>query len=292
MKYIRTAIIGMMGVMFLYSCDTKEPVFGPGSGEVNFGETSITVAENSDLFSIPLELTGEPGGYPVTVQISTSGVDDIDNVLFISSTTIKITEENNSIVQMVPKYNSDIEDDYTVTLTIESVNGANIGPNNTCTVSITNVPTVQYGQYEFTTSDGSPNMWNLILREGSNGTYILDNMFDLADSPKLVGEFNPETMELSFDGRLNGRGSTSYNQQIGWGYRGVDYLYFQFASPMIFKVDENMQLASVNNAQFSFWLLVLNADQSAIAEEITLASFNNGVCQYAGPVDDTPWPFE
>ena len=98
MKYIKIAIASLLGVGFLYSCETKEPQFGPGTGKVNFGTENITVLENSGLFTIPLDLTGEPGGYPVTVNIKAEGldVDNVDDYLIISSRTIKITEANNS----------------------------------------------------------------------------------------------------------------------------------------------------------------------------------------------------
>ncbi len=155
----------------LFSCEKKEGPIDPGTAVVNFGETSVTVSENSGLFYVPLELTGEPGGYPVTVNITTSGVDDIDKVLLLTSTTIKITSANDSSVQMIPVWQPESNDSYTVTLTIESANGANIGTNNTCTINIENVMAVQYGQYNFKTSNGDPSEWTLILREGANGTF-------------------------------------------------------------------------------------------------------------------------
>ena len=76
---------------------------------------------------------------------------------------------------------------------------------------------VQYGQYTFKTSNGSPSEWTLILREGANGTYIMENMFDVSDSPKLIGEFDAENMQMIFDGRVNGFGDANYNGKIGWG---------------------------------------------------------------------------
>ena len=92
MKYIKVIFLSILGAAVLSSCEKKPTDFGPGTGEVNFGETSITVKENSGLFTLPIDLTGTPGGYPVTVNIAASGVDNIDDVLLITSTTIKITE--------------------------------------------------------------------------------------------------------------------------------------------------------------------------------------------------------
>lgn len=274
----------------LFSCEKKEGPIDPGTAVVNFGETSVTVSENSGLFYVPLELTGEPGGYPVTVNITTSGVDDIDKVLLLTSTTIKITSANDSSVQMIPVWQPESNDSYTVTLTIESANGANIGTNNTCTINIENVMAVQYGQYNFKTSNGDPSEWTLILREGANGTYIMENMFDASDSPKLVGEFDAEKMQLSFDGRVNGFGDTNFNNTLGWGQRGTDYLAFQASMPMVFTVNENMELESTN-AQFYFLLVKMNEAGTEVVGQETLASFNGGFCEYAGSESEDTWPF-
>lgn len=274
----------------LFSCEKKEGPIDPGTAVVNFGETSVTVSENSGLFYVPLELTGEPGGYPVTVNITTSGVDDIDKVLLLTSTTIKITSANDSSVQMIPVWQPESNDSYTVTLTIESANGANIGTNNTCTINIENVMAVQYGQYNFKTSNGDPSEWTLILREGANGTYIMENMFDASDSPKLVGEFDAEKMQLSFDGRVNGFGDTNFNNTLGWGQRGTDYLAFQASLPMVFTVNENMELESTN-AQFYFLLVKMNEAGTEVVGQETLASFNGGFCEYAGSESEDTWPF-
>ena len=272
MKYIKVIFLSILGAAALSSCQKDEGPIDPGTAVVNFGQTSVTVSENSGLFTVPLELTGEPGGYPVTVNITATGVDDIDQVLLITSTTIKITENNDSFVQMIPVWQPTINDDFTVTLTIESANGANIGSSNTCNVTIENVMAVQYGQYTFKTSNGSPSEWTLILRKGANGTYIMENMFDVSDSPKLIGEFDAENMQMTFDGRVNGFGDANYNGKIGWGQRGSDYLAFQCSSPMVFTVNENMELEGTN-AQFFFLLLIMDETGSAITKQETLASF-------------------
>ena len=291
MKYIKVIFLSILGAAALSSCQKDEGPIDPGTAVVNFGQTSVTVSENSGLFTVPLELTGEPGGYPVTVNITATGVDDIDQVLLITSTTIKITENNDSFVQMIPVWQPTINDDFTVTLTIESANGANIGSSNTCNVTIENVMAVQYGQYTFKTSNGSPSEWTLILREGANGTYIMENMFDVSDSPKLIGEFDAENMQMTFDGRVNGFGDANYNGKIGWGQRGSDYLAFQCSSPMVFTVNENMELEGTN-AQFFFLLLIMDETGSAITKQETLASVNGGVCTFEGEISgDTEWPF-
>lgn len=290
MKYIKTALLSVLGASLLYSCEPKEPSFGDGTGEVNFTTQSITIDENSGFFTAPLDLTGDPGGYPVTVKITASGVDDIDEVLLITSLTVKITEENNSYVQMTPVWNPKSNDDYTVTLTIESINGAKIGAVNTCTVNIQNIPAVQLGQYSFNSPAGTPEDWTLILREGVNGTYIMDNMLDIEDSPKLVGEFDPETMQLVFDGRVNGFGEVNFNGQLGWGQRGTDYLAFNSSNPIVFNVTEDYYLLDTQS-ELLFFLVKINDAGQQEGAPITLGSFKGGTCEYAGEVSKPEWPF-
>lgn len=119
----------------------------------------------------------------------------------------------------------------------------------------------------------------------------MENMFDVSDSPKLIGEFDAENMQMIFDGRVNGFGDANYNGKIGWGQRGSDYLAFQCSSPMVFTVNENMELEGTN-AQFFFLLLIMDETGSAITKQETLASFNGGVCTFEGEISgDTEWPF-
>lgn len=293
MKYIKIAILSVLGASCLLSCKKEEKSFGPGTATVDFGVTEITVQENEGLFTIPLKLEGEPGGYPVTVQISaTSGEQEIDKVLLISSTTIKITEENNSYVQMVPVYNSKSNDNYEVLLTIESANGASVGGANECRIYIENVPAIQYGQYTFQrTSGGDPLEWTLILREGPEGTYIAENFFDLDVSPKMIGVFDTENMQLVLDGRLNGRGEQNWYGVPGWGMVGNNYLAFvgggsSQREPVVFTVSEDMYLESTSSF---FALFELNPNDAE--DQVQLGFFQGGTLNYEGETIDKEWPF-
>lgn len=295
MKLIRIAILTLFSATLLSSCGVDEnPIFGPGTGVVNFGESSISVKENSGMFTIPLELTGEPGGYPVTVNIEATGTTDINKVLIITSTTIKITDANNSFVQLKPVWNPGSDENYNITLTIKSANGANIGTTSTCAIYVENVRALRYGQYDFTSISGTPSTWTLILREGVDGSYVMENMLDIADTPKLVGEYDEATKTLTFNGRVNGKGSASYFGQIGWGMRGLDNLLFQGGGadgkePIVFEVNDAMELAST---QSRFMFALLPPDGSGGFEDpIMLGDFNGGTLEYTGEAIPEEWPF-
>ncbi len=300
MKYIKIAIASLLGLGFLYSCETKEPQFGPGTGEVEFRTNAITVLENSGLFTIPLDLTGAPGGYPVTVNIKAEGidVDNVDDYLIISSRTIKITRANNSYVQLIPRFQATDDSDHQIKLTIESINGASIGAKKECIVTITNVNAIQYGQYEFASTTSNPATWTLILSEGPENTYIVSNICDSEYTPALIGEFDPETKQLVCDGRVNGKtiyGSLFNNLNYGV-YNGKNPLAFlgggnDGKEPIVFNVNENWEL-SATTSTFIMLELVLNEAGTAIVDQIELCSFSgNATLTYLGETGGEVWPF-
>lgn len=295
MKHIKTAILGILGAACLSGCEKTDKPFSPGTGVVEFGETELMVTENSGLFTVPLVLTGEPGGYPVTVKISAEcGNKEVEKVLMITSTTIKISEENDSFVQMKPVRDNEDMEDYEVTLTIESVNGANIGAKSSCTIYIANALSPRLGQYTFESPSGVPSLWTLILREGANGTYIVDQLFGLEYAPKLIGIFDEPNNQLVLDGRINGLGAENYFTLYGWegGKLGDDYLIVSGSGSsgreaVIFYLNEtNMELVSTNSS------LSLTAYNEEAQTNTTLGSFQGGTLTFEGESIPKPWPFQ
>lgn len=308
MKFIKIAILTLFSATLLSSCEPEsDPVFEDGTGVVNFGKTSITVKENGSMFTIPLELTGEPGGYPVTVKIGvTSDATDLNKVLLITSTTIKITDARNSFVQLKPVWNPESDETYDITLTIESANGAKIGTTSTCAVRVENVVAVRYGQYEFVgNGESTPKNWTLILREGADGTYIMENMLDMADTPKMVGEYDEVSKTLVFNGRVNGKGDTSYFNDINWKSNGDQSLVFfgggnDGSEPIVFTVNDQMELARTNS-YFAFtdlrWhyetIIVDGKPVTTIIvdSQTNLGLFDGGTVEYVGDAITEEWPF-
>ncbi len=264
MKYIKIAVMSLLAAAVFGSCTKKTVTPGPGTGVVGFTQTEVTMQETDGLTYIPIAVTGEPGGYPVTLKITAEGAENVNDVLLITSTdpyssttTLYIGEDANNTVnlQVAPAWRPDDNADYTITLTITDATGAAIGTASTCTIYIKNVQAVQYGQYTISGGQGStPATWSMMISEGANGTYLMSNIFDSTETPVLVGEFNPETMELTFDGRINGKGttnyfaSTPYNNEILEEGQYMKYWLIQGGGndgqePVVFTVNDQYQIS-------------------------------------------------
>ena len=292
MKYIKIAILSILGASFLFSCQKENTNFGPGTGVVEFGTTTVQVAESNSIFTVPLVLTGEPGGYPVTVTVSADTDGNIDDILLITSTTIKITDANNSYLQMIPVFNREESLDHEVRLTIESCNGASIGEKNSCTIIIENSPAVQTGQYIVYSSQGQPEEWTLLLQEGPNGTYIASNFFNGDFSPRLVGVFNEETSQLIFDGQIYGQGATPMFYTPMTMSNGNYMLLISGAGedPLIFNVDDDMYLAN-STSSLQIWELFVEGDQLVFGENPLGTMGGRTTFEYAGTALEEEWPF-
>lgn len=279
MKYMKIAAMSLMAAALFCSCEKKTVTPGPGTGVVGFTQTEVTMLETDGLTYIPIAVTGEPGGYPVTLKITAEGSEDVNEVLLITSTdsysnttTLYIGEDANNTVnlQVSPAWRPDDNADYTITLTIVEATGSTIGTNNTCTVYIKNVPAVQYGQYTVRGGQGStPATWYLTLKQGANGTYLMENIFDSTETPVLVGEFDPETMKLTFDGRINGKGSTSYFGTSAYYYENLNEGEIQKVwivqgggrdgqEPVVFSVNEQYQITSTSSSLVALSMLYVS----------------------------------
>ena len=292
MKYIKIAILSILGASCLYACQKENTNFGPGTGVVEFGLTDYQVSEMTNLFTIPLVLSGEPGGYPVTVKISAETDGDIDDILLITSTTIKISEDNNSFIQMIPVFNREENADHEVHLTIEECNGASIGDKHTCTIVIKNSAAVHTGQYTVVSSKGMPDEWTLLLQNGPEGTYIASNLFNGDFSPQLVGVFDEEKSQITFDGRLYGQGSTSWFYSIGWGmYNGNYILLYSGRSgtdPVVINVDQDMYLST---SVSSFQILEVDSTTYDVLDTPLGVMEGETTFEYAGAAIEEEWPF-
>lgn len=310
MKYTKIALIGFMCASLLSSCEKEKTNFGPGDATVYFTmqddgsepateSIALEIAENASYQNIPIRFTGTPGGFPIEVKVKAEGltnVENVDDVMLITSNTIKITEDNNSFLQFYPVNRpSDIED-CSVKLTIEEATGANIGRTTECIVTIKNIYSVKYGTYSFEPVRGNPASWTFYLREGPSGTYILENMFDIESAPKLLGSFDEKTKEIIFDGRLYGRGSESYFANPNLGREGEYYLImFSGQTGLEFlklKVNDEWEVVSTNLASFSYGLYSLDATGATPYGDPYGFWQGGGTIQYAGELPPDEWPFD
>lgn len=319
MKYIKIAAMSLLSAALFCSC--QEPVVtpGPGTGVVGFTQTEVTMLETDGLTYIPLTITGEPGGYPVTLTITAEGAEDVNEVLWITSTdpyssttTLYIGEDaNNSVnLQVRPAQRPNDDADYTITLTIADATGSNISEtNNTCKIYIKNVKAVQTGQYTVSGGQGSqPATWSMTLSQGANGTYLMSNLFESTETPVMVGEFNPETMELTFDGRLNGKGSMSYfgsvysNEVLEEG-AAMRYWILQGGGndgqePVVFKVNDQYQIESTSSVLGAFSMVYVSDGNGSYvpgdgSQDVTIGVMQgNSTVTYDGDAIDDEYPFK
>lgn len=319
MKYIKIAAMSLLSAALFCSCQEKVVTPGPGTGVVGFTQTEVTMLETDYLTYIPINITGEPGGYPVTLTITAEGAENVNEVLLITSTnpyssttTLYIGEDANNTVnlQVKPNFLADDDADYTITLTIADATGSNISEtNNTCKVYIKNVKAVQTGQYTVSGGQGSqPATWSMTLSQGANGTYLMSNIFESTETPVMVGEFNPETMELTFDGRLNGKGSTSYfgsvysNEILDEG-AAMRYWVIQGGGndgkePIVFKVNDQYQIESTSSVLGAFSMVYVSDGQGGYVpgdgtQDVTIGAMQgNTTVTYDGDAIDDEYPFK
>lgn len=304
MKYTKIALICFMCASVLSSCKTETKI-GPGDAKVYFtfesdnsepatGSVTMEVSENASFQSIPIRYEGTPGGYPIVVKVKVETSSDvkINEVINVTSTTIKITEKNNSYIQFYPVPRPDVSEDCEVKFTIEEVTGANIGTTKECIVNIKSVDAVRYGQYTFEPAVGNPEIWQFNLREGPGGLYILENMFGLTSSPKLIGEYDPNTNELVFNGRIFGKGETVwfYVDLGAVGENATLLLSGQsFIEPIRFQINEDWELISADNSSVKYGVF-----NPVTGEQINIYGEWNGgaTVELVGSLPGDEWPFE
>lgn len=315
MKYAKIALIGFLCASLFNSCDDKkaDKPIGPGDATVFFTnlenekepETEsieYTVLETSGLSTIPLRYQGTPGGYPITVEITATLADskNLDDIVIITSQTIRITENNDSFVQIDPVNHPELFDDSVLKLTITEVTGANIGKTKECIVNIKNVFAVKYGQYAIEAEGGSPTDWTLILREGPDGQYIAENLFDMSDLPKLIGEYDAEKKQLTFDGRSTTSGIGSI---FNTGFKQVGLLIHAIVAgaPLVFNVSDDWELTSLSGTMY-YQILELIRNPAVtdpddpdyydqVLKETPASILGGGKVSFSGDLPEKDWPF-
>lgn len=326
MKYLKSAFLGLAGAALMFSCTDKAPVYGPGEATVEFAESQLTISETGGLSTLGLNLSGEPGGWPVTVTIEAEVVEspedmDLSDILAISgrngnTVKINITEKNNSFVQLDPINHPDIDENCEVKLTITAANGAAIGTKNECTVTIENRYAVRTGVYNMKCGAGSnPAEFIVTLRFGRDGEYILDNLGDNQYSPSLIGELVEETNEqgvvtsryLKFDGRVNGKsgnmfgslGSYFMNNDIAILLASLSSEYPNSQSAPI-KIDVNDDWYMTSMTTNSFYIIEyylkfvdggLSLDESKDPQNLAVVG-GNCTFEFFDDTEEEPWPFE
>ncbi len=143
MKYMKLFMIAAATVFCAASCSDDENYNTTGKTTIEFESTAMTVDENTDLFDVPVKVSGARNG-KVRFVIKTEEVGENpakeDVNYMVTSKTISLSADTltNSTMNVQVKAVDDrnMNADRTFKLTIVSADGATIGGNSSVTVTL------------------------------------------------------------------------------------------------------------------------------------------------------------
>lgn len=224
MKYIKLLFLSVFALAFLAACDDDKA--GPGDATVGFIQGTYSFGEKDGLQSIPLMLQGEPGAYPVSVDIEVTGVNcDVAETLTVTREKgLKIGPDNNTVIEFQIINNKIANADAVLNFTIVNVVGAEID-RESCQVTIVNDDiggiTVQEGTYRLDYVFGDTQLYNpnagsftFTVKESATVVdgYEISGLFG-ANLPQLVGKFDRTNWTLTFDG-VDNTGASKFGYLI------------------------------------------------------------------------------
>ena len=143
-KYLLFACTAML----LASCGNDDDWNSDANVTVQMADATLKVKENSGMFYVPVEVTGEANGpVRVTVEVAEQGESPAvaDKHYVLTSYSIVIPADESEIsLEFTATNDMDINDDRTFTVTIVSAEGAKIGDQRTTEVTITDDDSLFY----------------------------------------------------------------------------------------------------------------------------------------------------
>ena len=160
------------------ACSDDDVTMNSASATVEFESMAVTYNENYGIVQVPLQVTGELNG-PVQVNFSVEplqgAVENEHYVVTTNTITIPSSLEGTFACELHLLDDGITEnDDRAVRITLESVEGATIGTNASCLVTIADVDKIPYykllGDYVLTAEDlvnGGEVSFNVTLSDGT-----------------------------------------------------------------------------------------------------------------------------
>jgi hypothetical protein len=156
MKYIHIYIWALLSVLFV-ACSDDTVGLNSHDVKVAFAQSDISLNENAGIVSIPLSVEGERNGL-VKMTFKVTGVTAVENEHYlVTTTTLQFDAETETIPGLEIRLLDDGDtenDDRTLTVTIEQVEGAQKGAISTCNVTLVDVDKNPYfklmGDWTFT----------------------------------------------------------------------------------------------------------------------------------------------
>lgn len=220
MKHLKYYIITLFTAAFV-ACSDDEAM-NSASTTVSFEDTELSYNENFGVVTAPLKIEGERNGL-IKVNFKVEGISGaIENEHYIvTSKSIIIPADGEGTFACELHLLDDgvtENDDRLVTIAIESVEGATVGANSTCDITIKDVDKIPYykllGDYIFTAVDatnGESVSFAVNLSDGTSQAEKIENSekrynvtgFDNSISSQLGGtetwtiEYNKAAQTLS-----------------------------------------------------------------------------------------------
>lgn len=199
---------------------------------VGMAETSVSVKENRGIFNVPIAVTGETNA-PVRVVVgvretgTTPAKKDVNYMMTDSVIVISGTQGN---VEIKTVDDPDINETRTFELYIVSAEGAKVGTNAVCTISLRDNDAEFYeklqGAYEMKAvgTNGTAYTWNVNVTGGDEGTsdynkylYVSGMMGYSWTEAVLVYDFDAATQQGSVSFGELGNYTFADNLDFGLG---------------------------------------------------------------------------
>ena len=177
MKYLKVLALCLLPLSFAACSDVDEVAMNTTGATVGFESAQVTYNENAGIITVPFVVEGEQNGairVNYTVQDGTA-VDE-EHYLVTTNTVLIPADENTGYGCEIRLLDDGMteNDDRTLIITINSVEGASVGTNPSCEVTIADVDKDPYyklmGTYTLTAIDatnGDPVSFKVTLTGGS-----------------------------------------------------------------------------------------------------------------------------
>lgn len=142
MKQLKYYAMALAALAFAACSDDEEVAMNNTSATVGFENAQVTYNENAGLITVPFVVEGEQNG-AIRVNFSVQAGTAVENEHYIVTTnTILIPADDNTgygcEIRLIDDDMTE-NDDRTLTITINSVEGASVGTNSTCQMTIADV---------------------------------------------------------------------------------------------------------------------------------------------------------
>lgn len=232
MKFNKLFALLLASTLFV-GCSDDDSDWNNSDATVSMGQAAIAVKEAKGIFNVPIQVEGTQNGpIQVTVEVAETGsnpaMDDIH--YYVTSKTILIPADATSgKIEIMTVDDEDINEPRTFTISIKSAQGAKIGTNSECVVTLKDNDAEFYEKLQGTWTmqatsafDGSKASWKVKVygydeeEEGYNKTLYISGMmgYDWTEA-ELSYNFDMATNKVSVSFVLGSQFASGVNFGVG-----------------------------------------------------------------------------